>query len=440
MSIILEIQKIALGGMGLGFHENRAIFVPFTAIGDSVEIKLIRTKKDHAFGRVIRYLKRPEGVVEPDCSAFGEPKNCGGCDWLMLSYSKQLEYKKQLLGELFQDYPKLEIAPIAASPQIRHYRNKVYLPVGERHYGIYARRSHDIVAHERCQNHPPLFDEIAQELFSLCQKAKVAAYHEATHSGTLRHIGLRCNHDHSQVLVILVTRTARLPFSQSIVRALTQRFPMITGIIQNINRHKTNVILGEEDKLLFGAYHLQDKLAGLRFDVHYRSFWQVNSGTIQSILQELNSRIAPGKRLIDAYCGSGSIGIALAENALEVIGIEENPEAVENARSNATLNSVSNARYIAGKCEEILPELLNEYPADSIILDPPRAGVDSAALQGIIQAKIPEIWYLSCSPLNLKRDIRLLIAGGYILKSLASFDMFPNTWHIEALARLELSK
>ncbi|MDD3535886.1 MAG: 23S rRNA (uracil(1939)-C(5))-methyltransferase RlmD [Candidatus Cloacimonetes bacterium] len=440
MAITLDIQKIAMGGMGLGFHDGRAIFVPYTAIGDSVEIEFTRTKKDHAFGRVIRYLKRGEGVKEPECSAFGEPNNCGGCDWLMLEYPKQLEYKSQLLSELFKDYPQIEIAPIIASPQPRHYRNKVFLPVGKANYGIYAKRSHEIIPHQACQNHPPIFDSIAQELFSLCQKAKVEAYDEVAHSGTLRHIGLRCNQDQNQVLVILVTRTARLPFSQSIVRALTQRFATISGIIQNINRHKSNVILGEEDKLLYGAYHLQDSLLGQSFNVHYRSFWQVNSGSMESILQELKSRIKPGKRLIDAYCGSGSIGIALADNALEIVGIEENPKAVENARSNAALNGLSNARFIAGKCEEILPELLQNMPADAIILDPPRSGVDEAALRGIIQAEIPELWYLSCSPLSLRRDIKLLETGGYELISLASFDMFPNTWHIEALACLRLRK
>lgn len=436
MKIELDIQKIALGGMGLGFHGDKAIFVPYTAIGDYVEIELVRTKKDHAFGRVIRCLKRGDGVIPPQCDAFGEPKNCGGCDWLMLKYPKQLEYKNLLLRELFQDYPQIEIAPLKASPLSSRYRNKVYLPVGKTQYGIYARRSHEIIPHESCQNHPQLFDTIAQELFALCQKAKVEAYDELSHSGTLRHIGLRCNRDQSVVLVILVTRTARLPFSQSIVRALTGRFPMIKGIVQNINRLKTNVILGEEDKLLYGTYHLRDSLLGQSFDLHYRSFWQVNSGTMENILQELKRRIKPGKRLIDAYCGSGSIGIVLAEDALEIIGIEENPDAVENARANAALNGVSNARFIAGKCEEILPELLQDFPADIVILDPPRAGADSAALMGIMKANIPEIWYLSCSPISLRRDTKILETGGYELKSLAGFDMFPNTWHIEALACL----
>lgn len=436
----LEIQKMAMGGMGLGFAEDKAIFVPYTAIGDVVDIEITLLKKDHAFARVSRYISRGEGTREPGCEAFDGADACGGCDWLMVDYPTQIAYKDMLIQGLFKHHlPEEQIYATVPSEQAMHYRNKVYMPVGQDHYGIYARYSHQIIKHERCLNHPPIFDELADTLFELCQKAKVEAYDEREHSGTLRHIGLRCNRDQSQILVILVTRTAKLAFSNTIVRGLTEKFPQIVGIIQNINREKGNVILGNEDKLLFGRYHLEDILCEQSFNIHYRSFWQINSGTMENILAAMRAKLKPNCHLIDAYCGIGAIGLSLASEIKELIGIEETPEAVQNARENAHQNGITNARFSAGKTEQLLPQILKEFPADTLILDPPRSGVQESTLWAIRSAKIPEILYLSCSPMNLERDLKILLTDGrYTLESIAAFDMFPNTWHIECLAHLKL--
>ncbi|MCD8480570.1 MAG: 23S rRNA (uracil(1939)-C(5))-methyltransferase RlmD [Candidatus Cloacimonetes bacterium] len=438
----LSIRKIAMGGMGLGFHEDKAVFVPYTAIGDVVDVQITLEKKDHAFAKVVQYKERGEGVEDPGCEAFGAEAACGGCDWLMVDYPTQIAYKDSLVQELFKQYlPATEIYPTLASDKPYHYRNKVFMPVGEDHYGIYARYSHDIVPHKACRNHPPIFDAIANKAFELCKLAKVEPYDESGHTGTLRHIGLRSNKDASQILVILVTRSARLPFSNTIVRGLTEQFPGIVGIIQNINREKGNVILGEDQKILYGQDFLEDSLSDTRFRIHYRSFWQVNPGTMENILAAMRAKLKPGSKVIDAYCGIGAIGLALSDRIGELIGIEEVPEAIRDARTNAEQNGIAHAKFITGKAEQLLTKVMQDFPADTIVLDPPRSGVPENALWAIRSAGIREILYLSCSPMSLARDLKILLTDGkYELASIAAFDMFPNTWHIECLAHLRLSK
>ncbi|MCB5271534.1 MAG: 23S rRNA (uracil(1939)-C(5))-methyltransferase RlmD [Candidatus Cloacimonetes bacterium] len=434
----LIIEKIAMGGSGLGFHEGRAIFVPATAIGDVVTVEITQGKKDHAFARVTEYHSRGEGVIESGCEAFTAPEPCGGCDWLMLDYPTQLKYKEQLMRELFHDYDSL-ISGCTPSVKQFHYRNKVYMPVGEGlNYGIFARYSHQIVPHQACRNHPAVFDDIANLLLELCKKAKVEPYDEEHNSGCLRHIGLRSNHDTSEILLILVCRSARLPFSKTIVQGITEAFPQVVGIVQNINRNKTNVILGDEEKLLFGRNYLQDRLSDLGFRIHYRSFWQVNHGTMENILTVLRAQMKKQYKVIDAYCGIGAIGLSLASEISELVGIEEVPVAVKDATENAGNNGFENARFICGKFEDTLNKLSQDFQADAIILDPPRAGVQESALLAIREAGISKILYLSCSPMSLARDLKILLKDErYELKALSIFDMFPNTWHIESLAVLE---
>ncbi|MDY0325748.1 MAG: 23S rRNA (uracil(1939)-C(5))-methyltransferase RlmD [Candidatus Cloacimonadaceae bacterium] len=435
----LTIEKIAMGGSGLGFHEGRAIFVPSTAIGDVVTVEITLSKKDHAFARVTEYHSRGEGFVEPRCEAFTAPEPCGGCDWLMLDYPTQLRYKEQLMRELFHNYDHL-ISGCTPSVKQFHYRNKVYMPVGEElSYGIFARYSHQIVPHQACRNHPPVFDDIANLLMELCKKAKVEPYDEEHNSGCLRHIGLRCNHDASEILLILVCRSARLPFSKTIVQGITEAFPQVVGIVQNINRDKSNVILGGEEKLLFGRDFLQDTLSDLSFQIHYRSFWQVNHGTMENILTVMRAQMKKHYKVIDAYCGIGAIGLSLASEISELVGIEEELVAVKDATENAKNNGFDNARFICGKFEDTLIKLSQDFKADAIILDPPRAGVQESALLAIREAPIARILYLSCSPMSLMRDLRILMKDDrYELKALSIFDMFPNTWHIESLAVLEI--
>ncbi len=449
----LSIEKLALGGFGIGFDAEKAVFVPYTVPGDKLSALVASERRDVVFARALDFSQRGNSYQEPACEAFGGRIPCGGCDWLMLPYNEQLRQKDILLRELLApkklaDYLK----PIIASPVEKHYRNKTFMPVGKgpsgMDFGIYARWSHRIVPHSKCLIHPPLFDTIAIRVVQLCQKAGVQPYDEHRHCGSLRHIGIRGNHDHSQVLLILVTRSAKLPFSNLLVRQLMEEFPFLSGIIQNINRERGNVILGNEENVLDGRPWLTDELGGLRFRVHYRSFWQANTCPANIIIEHIRSAVQTGWTVIDAFSGTGSIGICLAAKARQVICIEENSAATADGEYNATLNDISNTGFICAKVEDALPailasasdgnpHLLVDNP-DCVVLDPPRGGVPKDALQAIIDAAPKRVIYLSCSPITLARDLEILTSqGGYSVSFIQPFDMFPQTWHIECLTILD---
>jgi len=441
----LRIEKLSLGGAGLGFHDGKAIFVPGAVPGDVLAVELTHERSNHAFGRIINIsTPSPDRIASP-CPAFAAQPPCGGCDWLTLPYTKQVEYKSELLRELFSTFLEPDqILPFTPSPLSRHYRNKVFMPVGtdaktgELICGIYSPWSHEIVPHPTCLNHPEIFDRLAQALVDIFRKSGVTAYNESTHHGILRHIGFRCNRDASEVLVILVTKSAKLPFSGLLVKQITALFPTITGIIQNINRQPGNVILGEETKLLWGSDHLADTLAGVSFQVNYRSFWQINTATMEQIITCIRKQVNPDATVLDAFCGIGAIGLSLSDTISRLILLEEQKEAILDARNNARLNNMDNVSFHTGLFADLLPQVLATHKPDTLILDPPRSGIDPASLQHIREAGIDRIIYLSCSPITLARDLKLLLVdGAYRCRSLQGFDMFPNTWHIESLAIME---
>ncbi len=442
----LKVEKIALHGYGIAHSANRTIFVPYTVPGDVVDIHLTEQRKDIAFGSVTRYVSRPDFTIKPSCDAFGPKAQCGGCDWLMTPYAKQLEWKQELIHGVFDTVidPHL-IQPIVPSPQETGYRNKAFFPVSSRKgrliFGMYQSWTHSVVPHRACQIQMPIFDVIAQRIIMLAQKAGTQAYQEDSHGGNLRQIGFRSNSDGSQIVVVLVTKSSKLPFTQLLVKHLNTEFPQITGIVQNIQRRRTNVILGDEDKLLFGKPWITEDIRGLKFQVHYKSFLQVNSGTMDLIGKRLALILGSGKRVIDAYSGIGSIGLGLAAACKQLTLIEENPQAVEDARLNAEANKITNVSFYTGRTEIELGKLAHVRSGDkarfeSIIVDPPRAGLDPEVIKAIAQANLNQVIYLSCNPMTLARDIKLLSAKGYQVKSLQPFDMFPQTWHIETLVEL----
>lgn len=421
--------------------------MPYAHPGDVVEATITKQRKDHAFAKVQAYISRAEPVPANLCPSFGPELACGGCDWQDLNYASQLRYKLELMQELFS-HQGMSVIPknIHPSPLEFHYRNKVFMPVAQTSeglsFGIYQPGTHRVVPHQHCLIHPSIFDSLALRVIQLCQEAKVLAYDEVSHTGQLRHIGIRSTKDEGKLLLILVTRSAKLPFSGLLAKKLTAEFPNLVGIVQNINREATNVILGSEEKLLWGEAYLMDQLLDKEFRIHYQSFWQVNSLVAEMMLSQIKNHVDEGCTLIDAYSGSGSIGIFCADKTVQTICIESNQAAVKDAEYNAQLNNVENISFIHADCKEALPELFNEKKQETsglnLVLDPPRAGVQRETLDSIIASPVAKVIYMSCHPVTLVRDLKILSQeGGFQLKSIQAYDMFPQTWHIESLAVLE---
>lgn len=241
--------------------------------------------------------------------------------------------------------------------------------------------------------------------------------------------------------MVLVTRSGKLPFSKILVKQITEEFPQISGIVQNINRVRGNVILGTEEKLLWGEPWLLEELAGLKFRVSYNSFWQVNSGILEKVVEVLKERVDSQTTVFDLYSGLGALGLSLAADVKKVLCVEDNPQAVVDGDFNLKENGIGNAGFLRAKVEEVLPKLLesDEEKPNTVILDPPRSGVRQPVLDALLAARIPRIFYLSCSPMTLRRDLKFLLDSGlYELKLIQPFDMFPHTWHVENLAEIVL--
>ncbi|PKN77891.1 MAG: 23S rRNA (uracil(1939)-C(5))-methyltransferase RlmD [Candidatus Cloacimonetes bacterium HGW-Cloacimonetes-1] len=437
----LLIDRVGTNGYGIGFAEGKTIFVPFTMIGDRVDVELTHIKSDIAFGHVSHYCSRAEGYRIPDCEAFGNLSRCGGCDWLMTDYTTQLRNKDTIIRGIFEPLTDSDkILPTIAAPAQYHYRNKAFMPVSvtdnDLCYGIYERFSHKVVSHQDCKIQNAVFDPISRKILDICRNAGIKAYNEITDKGTLRHIGVRVSAMDSSILVILVTKAARLPFSNLLVKELTEAFPNIVGIVQNIQRMPGNVIIGDEDKVLWGLPYLVDSIGTTMYRIHYRSFFQINHGITELLYAYLRKQLKPNAGVIDAYCGIGTIGLYLGDVAGSVLGIEEVPEAIADAEYNAELNQIHNCSFICGKVDQVLQDQTLISGIDSIILDPPRKGIEASTIDFISAAGIPQVVYVSCNPMTLARDLKLFLQAGYELDELQPFDMFPQTWHVETVAVL----
>ncbi len=433
----LKIEKLVYKGYGLGFDDSNPIFVPYSVPDDIVNVEIEYQKKSVFFGKIKELIKHSPYRIEPDCEVFGK---CGGCDWLNIPYDKQLEYKQSVINEIFRNVSTGQIKEITESPKQEYYRNKSFFPISEIQaqpvIGMFERKSHTVIQHQHCRLYPPMFAKIIESFLSYIKVANVPVYNERTGKGTARHLGIRYSKTTGDILVILVTRSRKLPFSKQLVRTLTEEFPEIVGIVQNINPQKTNTILGNENKLLFGRDHIFEKIGKKEYKIHSSSFFQVNSGIAEQMYDFCRAHIDRNDKVIDAYCGVGSIGIFMADKAAEVIGIESNKFAVQDAVSNTKLNKVENYHFITGDVEQELPILYRKEKFDTIIFDPPRKGLDAGTIN-ILPDTIKKIIYISCNPTTQVRDAKLLLESGFKIILMQPFDMFPHTYHIENVLVLE---
>lgn len=435
----LRIEKIVNKGFGLAYYDKFTVFIEYALPGDCIKAEILYKKKNALFGKISHYYEHASLKNTNLCPHNGL---CGGCDWINLDYNAQLILKNQIIEDIYFPLKKLITPePIIPSPTPLHYRNKSFLPLclfnNEPAYGMYARSSHSVIPHQLCYIQPLIFNQIADQILDYIKKSNAEIYNEIDDSGNLRHIGIRQSDATHEILIVLVTKKRKLPFTQLLVKNLVSLFPQIVGIIQNIQPEKTNVIIGEDDKILFGRDYLMENLNEIRFNVHYKAFFQVNSSQTINIYDKIKELSGNNKHVLDAYSGTGSIGLYLAHNHKQITFIESSTEAHLNAIENAKINNISNTSFFNGEVENILPDLINNQKIDLIVFDPPRKGIESSVLSLISQLNIPQIIYMSCNPSTQVRDLRILTELGYKIKKLLTYDMFPHTWHVESLCLLE---
>lgn len=442
--VTVTIEDMGTDGEGIGKVDGFTLFIKDALIGDVVEAKLMKVKKNYGYARLMNIITPSPDRVEPKCPVY---RQCGGCQIQALDYQAQLKFKERKVRgnlERIGGFTDLPLEPIIGMEEPYHYRNKAQFPVGtdkngEIVTGFYAGRTHDIIPNTKCYLGTKVNEEILQVVLEYMKKYNVSAYDEASGKGLVRHILIRTGFTSGEIMVCLVVNGKKLPKSEKLVEALT-KIQGMTSITLNTNEKRTNVILGEEIHLLWGTTYIQDNIGDITYRISPLSFYQVNPVQTRKLYETaLEYADLKGEETVwDLYCGIGTISLFLAQKAKMVYGVEIVPQAIEDARENAVLNNIENAKFYVGKAEEVLPELYEQEGiyADVIVVDPPRKGCDEKCLETIVKMQPKRVVYVSCDSATLARDLRYLCDRGYEVKRGRACDMFPMTGHVESCVLL----
>lgn len=473
--VTVTIEDIGNDGEGIGKAEGYTLFVKDAVIGDVVEARITKCKKNYGYARVEKVVTPSSFRVEPKCRLH---RQCGGCQIQAMSYDRQLIYKQdKVRGNLIRIggfAPELVDAvtePIVGMEEPWHYRNKAQYPVGydtdgNLVTGFYAGRTHDIIANTDCALGAPENQAILEAVLDYMRENHVTAYREAESTGLVRHVLIRTGFQSGEIMVCIVINGRKLPAEERLVERLTGlRFSegegRMTSISVSVNTEKTNVIMGKEIRVLWGQERIHDTLGGISFAISPLSFYQVNPVQTEKLYAlALDYAGLTGKETVwDLYCGIGTISLFMAKNAKQVYGVEVVPEAIADAEENARDNGIRNVQFFVGKAEEVLPAFyegkMNSDSAageengkeigltdeqmrhpDVIVVDPPRKGCDEKCLETMLAMKPERIVYVSCDSATLARDVKVLCEGGYELKRVRAVDQFGHSVHTESVSQL----
>ena len=446
--VTLEIEDCGIDGEGIGKADGFTVFVKDAVIGDTVTAKIIKAKKNYGYGRLMEVLKPSPYRVEPKCEFA---RQCGGCQLQALSYDQQLVFKtNKVKGHLeriggFTDIP---MEPIIGMDELFHYRNKAQFPVGRNKEGkivtgFYAGRTHNIIENRDCALGVAENKEVLDRVIAHMEKYGIEPYNEATGKGLVRHVLIRYGYFTKEVMVCLILNGNKIPKEEQLVKSLCE-IPGMTSITINVNKKHSNVILGEEIRLLWGQEYITDRIGDISYQISPLSFYQVNPMQTQKLYAKaLEYADLHGEETVwDLYCGIGTISLFLAQKAKFVRGVEIVPAAIENAKENAKLNGLENTEFFVGKAEEVLPREYkkNGVYADVIVVDPPRKGCDETLLETMVEMNPERIVYVSCDSATLARDLKYLCKRGYELRKVCPVDQFGMTVHVETVVLLSQQK
>ena len=440
--IDLEITGITQEGSGVGRFDGMVVFVPTTAPGDRLKVRVVKVLKSHAFGIVEEIVAPGDSRVQDNCPTY---KRCGGCSLRHISYDEECDIKEDWVRENMSriGHLKPEYDTMTPAPNPERYRNKAQFFIasvdGEVSTGFYAKRSHNLIPIWDCVLQPDVFGGIAKEFCEFLNKKGVAPYDEVNHAGLVRGLYLRISEDTGGVMVCVVINGGGIPGEDELVSRLVNAFPQIETIALNINRRRSNVILGQEERVLYGDGTISDTLAGIEIAISPQSFYQINHNGAELLYKKALEYAAPKETdiLFDLYCGTGAIGLSMARYVSKVIGVEVVPDAVADAKLNAARNAITNAEFLcADAAEAVLLLEEKKINPDIVVLDPPRKGVALETLQCVARMNPERIVYISCNSATLARDCARLLELGYETERVGAFDLFPRTVHCEAVALL----
>ncbi len=449
----VKIEDMGNDGEGIGHIDGIAVFVKDAVMGDVCRVRIIKVKKSYAYGRLMEVITPSAFRVMPKCD---KARSCGGCTMQHISYEKQLEYKWNKVKNCLERIGGIQDAdammePIYGMEEPFYYRNKAQFPVGTDKdgnivMGFYAGRTHSIIPTESCVIQAKGNDMLLRSVREFMSEEGIPSYHEENHNGLVRHVLTRVGFTTGEIMVCLVINGQTLPKADKLVAKLSA-VPGMTSICININTEKTNKILGDTCKTLWGQDYITDYIGDVKYQISPLSFYQVNPVQTKVLYEKaLEYADLQGNEVVwDLYCGIGTISLFLAQKAKHVHGVEIVPQAIADAKQNAQLNGLENTTFYVGKAEEVLPREYeqNDIYADVIVVDPPRKGCDERALQTMVQMAPKRIVYVSCDPATLARDLKWLGEHGYQPKKVAVVDQFCHSGHVETcvlLAKTSISE
>ncbi len=439
----VSITSINSSGFGVCRVDGIVVFVAGGVTGDELQIKIIKSKKNYAVAKIEKIIKPSEKRQENDCPVF---KKCGGCVYRHVKYEDELEFKRNNVRDDFErigHFKNVKLMPIIGAENTLRYRNKAQYPVGSENgkicAGFFASRTHEIVPCEDCLLQPAIFSEIVKEVIAWAESNGVAAFDSKTGRGELRHIYLRIAEKTGEIMLTLVSAVKKLKNEDELVKKITEKFPQVKTLVINVNSEKTNVILGDECRDLYGNGFICDILCDTKIKISPLSFYQVNRRQAERLYEKAREYMGnvENKTVLDLYCGTGTIGLCTAKGAKRLIGVEIIEEAVKDAEENARINLRENAEFIcadAEKAAEILKE--KNIPADIIVVDPPRKGLTPKLIETIAGFDPERVVYVSCDPATLARDSEIFGQYGFNVQQVTPVDLFPRTAHCENVALL----
>lgn len=444
---ITRIIDNGFKGEGIAKIDGQIVFVPNAIKGEKIKIKILKVTSKVCYAKIIEILEKSEYRTECNCDTYSK---CGGCNLRHIDYDYTLQIKKDSVENTLKKAlgRDIKIDEVISMDEPYYYRNKLQYPTGvnengEPIMGVFAERTHRIIPTKKCMIQNELAQDIANDIFEFAKDNGISFYNEKTLQGILRHIVIRVGVKTEEVMVTLVVNDFKIFNENKLVDFLTNKYKQIKTIVKNLNNKNTNVILGNENKVIFGDGYITDILLGKKFKMSNMSFYQVNPMQTEKLYSKAieYANLTGKETVFDLYCGIGTIGICSSDNVGKLYGIETISEAIEDAKENAKLNGIENAEFFVGDVEKTLPEFIKErnIKADVVFVDPPRKGCDKTALETLMEIEPQRIVYVSCNPATLGRDLKIL-EEKYELQKVSICDMFPWTSHVECVSVLKLKE
>ncbi|MGM0806636.1 MAG: 23S rRNA (uracil(1939)-C(5))-methyltransferase RlmD [Bacillota bacterium] len=446
-TIPLLIKRLGINGEGIGFHQRQVVFVPGAIPGEEMSVIITKVYPNRAEAKIKKVFKKSKDRVTPPCPIY---ETCGGCQIQHMSYPAQLREKRDIVVQAFERYTKihrdkLNVRNTIGMDEPWAYRNKSQFQVGKIDdtviAGLYSSNSHKLINIDHCLVQHEDTNIVTNKVKQIIRDLNLPIYDERKQTGSIRTIVVRTAFRTDEIQLVIVTATNELPKKEIFVAEIKKRLPQVTSFVQNVNEEKTSLVFGQQTEGIFGKDTITEHLGDLRFELSARAFFQLNPEQTVNLYNEVKrqANLTGNEKVVDAYCGSGTIGMWLANGAEEVRGMDIIKESIMDARKNAEKHQIKNAYYETGKAEKLLPKWVKEgWQPDVVVVDPPRTGCDPVFLETIIKTKPKKMVYVSCNPSTLAKDVHMLISNGYKVEQITPVDMFPQTSQVEAVCTLVL--